>query len=441
MSIIKPGAALAALLLALVSTPSLAQDENTERLRIHGSNTLGERLVPALVESWLRASGYEDVRRQAKGRARLEIRAERDGMPLIVEIDKRGSAAGMADLVDGNAELAMMARRPNASEIDAAWQLGDLGSPDQEFVVAVDGITAVVHAGNPVRQLSTQQLRAIYAGQVRNWAQLGGPNLPIRPLLGTPRSASGEFFREAVMGGLALGASTQSGVRVAAGVAADPGSIGIVGLRTRVSGRTRPLAISQGGLAIYPTRLNILSEDYPLLRRYSLYGGQLMSALGRSLALHSVTRSAQEAVAAAGHFAVTLRPAPQLPQPKAASRYNQLVAGAQRLPLSLRFNLDGTQSIYDSRTARDLDRLVAFMQLPRNRGRHAVLVAFGNREAGGPLVSTLISNDRADIVAGHLQQHGVVVRSAIGLGTARPLAAAAQAGARFRNERVEVWLL
>ncbi|MFD0737806.1 substrate-binding domain-containing protein [Lysobacter koreensis] len=441
MFTIKLHAALAACLLCLCAAPSLAQDANTERLRIHGSNTMGERLVPALVKSWLQAAGYEDVSERARGASRLEIHAQRDGTPLIVEIDKRGSASGIADLIEGNTELAMMARRPNAEELDAAWQLGDLGSPDQEFVVAVDGVTAVVHASNPVRQLGIAQLRAIYAGQIRNWKQLGGPDLPIRPLLGNPRSASGEFFAEAVMAGAAYGSSAQGNVRVASGVASDPGSIGIVPLRSRVPGRARPLAISHGGLAVYPTPINILSEDYPLLRRYSLYGGQLMSALGRSFALHTVTRRAQEAVAVANHFAVMLRPAPQSPAPRASAQYTQLVAGAQRLPLSLRFNLASSQSIFDSRTAYDLDRVAAYMRLPGNRGKHAVLVAFGNREAGGALVSTLISNDRADIVAGYLQERGVRVRSAHGLGTARPLAEAAQAGARFRNERVEVWVL
>lgn len=437
-------AAFAACLLCLVSMPTPAQDANAERLRIHGSNTMGAQLVPALVQSWLEASGYEDISQRNRGTGLLEIHAERDGVPLIVEIGKRGSSAGMADLIDGNSELAMLAREPNAQEVDAAWQLGDLGSPDQEFVVALDGITAIVHAGNPVRQLSVEQLRAVYAGKIRNWSELGGPNLPIRLQLGSPRTASGEFFRETVMASsrLASHAGVQLSVaQVAAAVAGDPAAIGIVGLRSRVPNRARPLAISSGGLAVYPTPLAILSEDYPLTRRYSLYGGQLMSALGRSFALYSTTRRAQEAVAAAGHFAVTLRPTAQLPLPAASAEYTRLVAGAQRLPLSLRFNLAGTQSIFDSRAANDLERLVAFMRLPTNRSRHAVVVAFGNQEAGGALVSTLISNDRADIVAGYLQERGVTVRSANGLGTARALSAPTQPGARFRNERVEVWVL
>lgn len=437
-------AALAACLLCLASAPTIAQDEDTERLRIHGSNTMGVQLMPSLVHSWLEATGYEDIRHRTKGPDRLEIHAERDGVPLIVEIEKRGSATGMTDLVEGNTELAMMARQPNAQELEAAWQQGDLGSPDQQFVVALDGITAIVNASNPVRQLSIEQLRKIYAGSVRNWSELGGPNLPISLQLTGPRTASGEFFRQMVMATskLAGHAGVRAGVaEVAAAVAADPAAIGIVGSRSRVPRRSRPLAISSGGLAVYPTQLAILSEDYPLTRRYSMYGGQLMSALGRSFALYSTTRRAQAAVAAAGHFALTLRPTPQLPPPAASAEYRRLVAGALRLPVSLRFNPTGTQSIFDSRTANDLERVVAFMQLPQNRSRHAVVVAFGSKEAGGPMVSTLISNDRADIVAGYLQERGVVVRSANGLGTAHPLAAAAQPGARFRNDRVEVWML
>ncbi|MGH8076347.1 MAG: substrate-binding domain-containing protein [Lysobacter sp.] len=405
---------------------------------------MGAQLMPSLVQSWLEATGYEDISQRAKGHDRLEIHAERDGVPLIVEIEKRGSGVGIADLIDGNTELAMMARQPNAQEIDAAWQLGDLRSPDQEFVVALDGITAIVHASNPVRQLSIEQLRAIYAGTIRNWSELGGPNLPIRLHVGSPRMGSGEFFRQVVMAAsrLALHTGVQASVtQVAAAIAGDPAAIGIVGLRSRVSNRSRPLAISNGGFAAYPTTMAILTEDYPLTRRYSLYGGQLMSALGRSFALYSVTRRAQEAVAAAGHFAVTLRPTQQAPLLSTNIEYTRLVAGAQRLPLSLRFNLAGTQSIFDSRAACDLERLVAFMRFPQNRSRHAVVVAFGKPETGGPLVSTLISNDRADMVAGYLLERGIVVRSANGLGTAHPLAAPAQKGARFRNERVEVWLL
>lgn len=432
--------ALLACALLVVSTPASAQ-EDAERLRIHGSNTMGVHLVPALVESWLRDTGYEDIRRKARGPSMLEIHASRDGTPLIVEIGKRGSASGFADLIDGNAELAMSVRPPDAHELVAAWQLGDLGSPDQEHVIALDGVVAIVHATNPIRHLDAAQLRAIYEGRVTDWSQLGGPNRPIRALVGRAGTASGEFFRASVMRGVPVAARVQSHPRVAAGVAADPDAIGIVPLRSRVPAAARPLAIADGGVPVYPTRLGVLSEDYPLLRRYSLYGGQMMSALGRSFALHTITRAAQEAVERAGHFATMLRPAPQPRLFDLAPEYRDLVAGAQRLPLSLRFNPRGVHSVFDSRAARDLDRIVALLQRPAFRERRAVVIAFGHPDNGGDIVSTLVTNDRADLVATYLGERGVVVGRSHGFGASRLLASPQSAAARYRNERVEVWVL
>jgi len=184
----------------------------------------------------------------------------------------------------------------------------------------------------------------------------------------------------------------------------------------------------------------VLSEDYPLLRRYSLYGGQMMSALGRSFVLHTMTRAAQEAIGRAGHFATMLRPVPQPRLFDLAPGYRELVAGAQRLPLSLRFNPNGVQSVFDSRAVRDLDRIVALMQRSPFRGRRAIVIAFGHPDRGG-IVSTLVANDRADLVAGYLGQRGVIVGRAQGFGSSRPLASPESPSARYRNERVEVWLL
>lgn len=431
--------AFAACMLCLASSAVSAQDA-IERLRVHGSNTMGAQLVPALVESWLQATGYTRVSRRPRDADTLEIHARRDGVPLIVEIGRRGSASGMADLIAGDAELAMMTRRPNARELDAAWQLGDLGSPEQEFVIALDGIVALVHVDNPVRELDIAQLRAIYAGRVRNWSQLGGPDLPLRPWVDSPARASGEFFRDAVMYGAPLAPTVMPSARTEPGAVADRGAIRIVALRAHVPAGMRPLAISDGGVAVDPAPLNVLSEDYPLLRRYSLYGGQMMSALGRSFALYTMTRAGQAAVAQTGHFAVTLRPVPQ-PPPPVDAEHGAFVAGARRLPLSLRFNADGMQSIFDSRAVRDLDRLAALMRLPRYRDRQVLVVAFGNHGSEGGLVSTMVSNDRADIVAGYLQERGIPVRRARGFGPARMLAAPTRSRARYRNERVEVWVL
>ena len=85
--------------------------------------------MPAMVDSWLRDTAYDGIVRRDPSPTRTEIHAIRDGEKLVVEIEKRGTASRLSALVDGNVEISMSARQPDVTEIDAAWQLGDLKSP------------------------------------------------------------------------------------------------------------------------------------------------------------------------------------------------------------------------------------------------------------------------------------------------------------------------
>lgn len=435
-------AAFAACLMLFAAVPSHAQEE-AERLRIHGSNTVGEVLLPVMVETWLQDIGYSQVRRKSLGAQRLEIHAVRDGMPLIVEIDRRGSASGFQALVDGEAEIAMMTRGPNASERDAGWQLGDLQSPDQEFVIALDGLAVVVHRNNPVQRLSVSQLREVLAGRISDWSQLGGRKAPIRLHVGATPSGNRDFLVERVMGATPLRADasqTATLAQAARAVAGDADGLAVIGVMTAIPKGVRTLAISDGGIAVLPTRLNVLSEDYPLVRRYRLYGGQLMSALGRSFAQYSITRRAQQAAERAGFLAVTLRPVAQAVPPDVARPYGAAVAGAERLPLSLRFTPGSLTTFFDSRSFNDLDRVVAYLKLPQNHQRHATVIGFANQDGSNRLITTVRSNERADAVAEYLVKQGIPVQRSVGVGAIRALTTGADEATRFRNERVEVWV-
>jgi phosphate transport system substrate-binding protein len=45
--------------------------------------------------------------------------------------------------------------------------------------VAWDALAIIVHPDNPVQSLSTQQVKDIYLGKIKNWKQVGGANQPI----------------------------------------------------------------------------------------------------------------------------------------------------------------------------------------------------------------------------------------------------------------------
>jgi phosphate transport system substrate-binding protein len=155
----------------------------------------------------------------------------------------------------------------------------------------------------------------------------------------------------------------------------------------------------------------------------------------------------QDTVAHIGHLAVTMRPGYHPPTLAGPAEYRTLIGSATRLPLSLRFNFSGNNesgvasSVYDSRSVRDIDRLVAFMQLPVNRGRRLLVIGFGDAVAGSAVAATMMSNDRADLVAHELMARGLPVLHARGMGAQLPLAGTGTPNARFRNERVEIWML
>ena len=367
----------------------------------------------------------------------------------MVEIESSDSARGFADLVEGRAQIAMMTRRPTAAELDAGWQLGDLASQDQEFAVALDGVAVVVARDHPLVRLDVEQLRRLFSGQARDWREFGVAAGEVHLHLISSAGAVRDLMNERVMRGAAFGeAQRHAGAeQLVAAVAADRHAIGLIPIGARYGAGTRPLAIADGGRAVAPTHTEVLSEDYPLSRRLYFYGGQMMGALSRSFALYAMTRAGQRAVARSGHLAMTLIPGRARRFVLGPSEYRRLVADAVRLPLSLRFNFAGggesgvAASVYDSRTVRDLDRLRRFMQLPPNRGRRLLVIGFADISAGSSMAAMMMSNDRADLVAQELMARGLRVEQARGMGTALPLAAARAAGARYRNERVEIWML
>ena len=62
------------------------------------------------------------------------------------------------------------------------------------IVIAHDGIAVIVNTDNPVQNLSTDQLRDIYAGKMTNWSQVGGDDLTIQLVNRDEASGTREAF-------------------------------------------------------------------------------------------------------------------------------------------------------------------------------------------------------------------------------------------------------
>jgi len=85
--------------------------------------------------------------------------------PLVrVDVQSGGSGRGIADAASGAAHIGLASRALAAGEEGLTAHL-----------LAWDGVGLIVHADNPVEELSADQVRAIWRGQVDDWQELGGP--------------------------------------------------------------------------------------------------------------------------------------------------------------------------------------------------------------------------------------------------------------------------
>lgn len=417
----------AALWLALGCSPAPAQT-----LRIHGSNTVGERLMPALVEAWLKDQGFADPAHEPQAVDERLLRASRGSSRMTVELHSHGSSTGFADLEGRRADLAMSSRPIHADE---RRRLGGV----REVVIALDGVAIIVHPSNPVRRIDLGDLRRVFTGEFGDWSQLGGRGGRIALHARDERSGTFDIFRGLVLGSAQLSARAlryESTEALAAAVTRDPNAIGFVGL-AGIQG-ARALAVADGADARLPNTREVAVEDYALARRLFLYAPMQEDAQLESLLAFALSDAGQRIVEETGFVSQRVQAfVPELPT-HAPAEYLSLVQGARRLSLNLRFDEGSVQP--DSKALADLDRLAEFMRQPAQQGRFLLLVGFVDARETSPLQAEMLSNDRADQVADRMEALGLRPRTVRGLGGRLLLSTDDSPRGRARNRRVEVWL-
>jgi len=113
-----------------------------------------------------------------------------------ISISGGGSGEGIKALIDGTTNIADSSRFIKDSEIKQAVDKGRYPVP---FAIAYDCIVPVVHPSNTVVNLTVQQLKGIYKGEIKNWKELGGPDKKIVVISRDTSSGTYEIWEEKVM--------------------------------------------------------------------------------------------------------------------------------------------------------------------------------------------------------------------------------------------------
>jgi len=126
-----------------------------------------------------------------------------------------------------------------------------------------------VHEGNPLQELSIDQLEKIFTGKVRNWKEIGGNDMPITIYSRENSSGTYEFFKEHILKGQDFASSAQTMPGTAAllqAVSKDPKGIGYGGAAYGQGAKALKIRKTSDSPAIEPTEENVVSGKYPIWR-------------------------------------------------------------------------------------------------------------------------------------------------------------------------------
>lgn len=141
-----------------------------------------------------------------------------------------GSAEGILALVMGEADIATSSSFITEHELMLAQQRNVYPVP---FRIANDCILPVVHISNPLRDISSDDLRDIYRGRITNWNQLGGPDLAIDAISRDMASGTYEVWHDIIMEREPVTtehALKHTSADVVRAVSTNPGAIGYISL-------------------------------------------------------------------------------------------------------------------------------------------------------------------------------------------------------------------
>lgn len=119
---------------------------------------------------------------------KIQEKYESENSNVTLEIQQNGSGAGIKDVISGISEVGMSSRELKDDEKTSV----------QGSIVAYDGIALLVNTENPVKNISLEDVKKIYTGEITNWKELGGDDSPIVVVSREEGSGTRDAFQEIV---------------------------------------------------------------------------------------------------------------------------------------------------------------------------------------------------------------------------------------------------
>ncbi|QEU05319.1 PstS family phosphate ABC transporter substrate-binding protein [Pseudomonas oryzihabitans] len=239
---------------------------------------------------------------------------------LNIQIQAAGSSTAPPALTEGTAGIGPMSRKMKDAELQAFEQR--FGYPPTAVPVAIDALAIFVNKDNPLRQLTLEQVDAIFSStrlcggphELKTWGDLGltgdWARRPIQKFGRNSVSGTYGYFKEAALcrGDFRANVNEQPGsASVVQAISQSLGGIGYSGIGYQTAS-VHTLALARQGTTdfVEDNQANTLSGRYPLARYLYVYVNKapnrpLNPLEGEFLRL-ILSRSGQEAVVKDGYI-------------------------------------------------------------------------------------------------------------------------------------------
>lgn len=431
-----------------------------------GSSTMSEVLLPALLEGFALRNGYQATRTQVDER-QFEYGLLRDGQEAARFIFYVSNTdEGFADLLSDQADIVMALREIRQAEHLLARQagLGDLSLSQRGRVLALDAMVPIVSASNPVTRISLTQLAQVYAGEITNWSELGGPDAPITTHLPVTGSGLSQALEDKLLTPAGLNLSPDirrhdRGSILVKTVSTDPFALGIASFAE--VGNSRMLTLTGPcGFSLSAGRRSIKTEDYPLTAPMFLYlPPHRLPRVARDFLTYVRGPAAQIVIRRAGFVDQAVERTPIAIQGERLSNAIKVAGedttlgelqrmitkldGLQRLTMSFRFEAGSSRP--DAQSRNNIDLLAREIEAGVYDGTRLIFVGFSDGE--GPAEGNrAIALKRAESVrqavetAAETANLDRITIETEAFGEALPIACDDSEWGRQANRRVEVWV-
>jgi phosphate transport system substrate-binding protein len=209
---------------------------------------------------------------------------------LKIEVQGGGSSVGVTSAGEATVDIGMASRNVKGSEFEQFTEL-------QVYTVARDGIAIVTDPGTELPSLSIEQVRDIFAGDITNFSEVGGPDATIVVVSREEGSGTRAAFEELVMEHgeekviFERALLQQSNGQVRTTVSTTPNSIGYLSFGF-LDDSTAPVAIDDAE----PNTDNVKNGSYPIFRPLNMLTNGAPNELAEAFLSYILSPLGQEIV-------------------------------------------------------------------------------------------------------------------------------------------------